>query len=76
MKQKYRFRVAYPPHAKGDPVPDTFTEGMIATMLEYRRIEPVPEPAAETEPDTFPAEKQVEVAPSDKMMRRGKVRNK
>jgi hypothetical protein len=64
---KYRFKRPCPPHAKGDPVPASFGKGVLATMLSYGRIEPVPD----TEPA---AEKHIERAPADKMQRRGRTK--
>lgn len=66
---KYRFLHAYPPYTKGDAVPDTYTTGMIQTMLDCRRIEAVP--------DAVPVEdKNLDHSPADKMLRPARVKRK
>lgn len=74
-KTRYRFTRAYNGMAKGSMVPDTFSPGQVATMLQYGRIEAVPDEPAH-EPDSAEPVKAIEFSPEDKMMRRGKVRNK
>lgn len=68
---KYRFKRSFPPHAMGDPVPDSYTPGVIATMLEYGRIEPLPDVAPVTDPA-----KAATSSPADKMVRAPRVARK
>lgn len=43
---KYRFRFARPPYQKGDIVPNgVFGKGEMQTMIDFNRIEPVPDVA-------------------------------
>lgn len=69
---KYRFVRNCHPHSKGDPVPDTFTPGVIKTMLAYGRIEPIPDAVAAPEP----VEPKVFTPPADKQLRPDRVKRK
>lgn len=61
MKTKYRFRVIWRQYRPGDPVPDTFGGGVVASLLQSQRIEAAPAEAkaAAAKPASRPARNRV-----------------
>lgn len=70
QRPQYKFLRPYPPHNIGDLVPETYSKGMVNTMLAYNRIMRVaPEPVA-VAPASEPV-KALTKAPADKMLKVG-----